>query len=377
MTAVAATRPQVAASSVARDRLSLVAVWAATRFFVLASAAAIQVVGISPKSWQPGFDRHPFALLMRWDSHWYRAIASSGYLMLPHHHSDTAFFPLFPLLLRGAAALGLSMDAFGLVVSNLAFLGALLLVHELARGWVDEATAWRATALLAIFPFSLVFSMVYPESLGLLALCGAALAAQRGRWGLATVTAFAAGLTRPEAVVYAIPLAAAAFAQRERLKGARGGLAAAAVAAAPAGALTFILYLWQTTGDLGAWQASEQTWGRPGGVAGPWSAVVGLFQYPSLWIWRDAVMCGVYLYGLRLARRAGVPRAWLAAGAAVVLLPLLTGSFESIARYGLLVPAAFVGFASALDTRKRRLVALGACLTVGFAALVALTLAAP
>jgi hypothetical protein len=39
------------------------------------------------------------------------------------------------------------------------------------------------------------------------------------------------------------------------------------------------------------------------------------------------------------------PRAWLAAGLAVVALPLFSGTFTSIGRFGLLAPAVFWGLA--------------------------------
>lgn len=376
MSAVAAAPRAVAVPATRRHR-QLVAVWAVSRLYVIGAAVAIQALGIAIRPWQPGLLRHPFALLVRWDSHWYRTIASSGYLMLPGHHSDPAFFPLYPLLLHLAGLAGIHDNAAGLVISNLSLLGALLLFYELASGWLDETTALRAMTLLAVFPFSFVFSMVYPESVALLALCGAALAARQGRWGIATLAAFAAGLARPEAVVYSLPLAAEALRQRRELRGVRAGLAGAAAAAAPLGTATFVLYLWQVTGSASAWQASEQTWGRPGGLDAPWHAVTALFERPTPWLWRDAGASVVYLIGLWLAHRAGVPRAWVAAGAAVILLPVLTGSFESIGRYGLLAPAAFVGFASALRPRRAWTAAVTSSLLLGFGALVTLTAAAP
>jgi hypothetical protein len=41
----------------------------------------------------------------------------------------------------------------------------------------------------------------------------------------------------------------------------------------------------------------------------------------------------------------GTPPAWLAAGAAVVVLPIFTGAFDSIGRFGLLAPPLFWGLA--------------------------------
>jgi hypothetical protein len=48
----------------------------------------------------------------------------------------------------------------------------------------------------------------------------------------------------------------------------------------------------------------------------------------------------------------GTPPAWLAAGAAVVVLPIFTGAFDSIGRFGLLAPPLFWGLAGL--TRSKR-----------------------
>jgi len=42
----------------------------------------------------------------------------------------------------------------------------------------------------------------------------------------------------------------------------------------------------------------------------------------------------------------GAPRAWLASGVAIVVLPLFSGSFTSIGRFGLLAPPVYWGLAS-------------------------------
>ena len=48
---------------------------------------------------------------------------------------------------------------------------------------------------------------------------------------------------------------------------------------------------------------------------------------------------------LAAARRAGTPLPWLAGAAAVIVLPLFSGSFESIGRFGLLALPVFWGLA--------------------------------
>jgi hypothetical protein len=72
---------------------------------------------------------------------------------------------------------------------------------------------------------------------------------------------------------------------------------------------------------------------------------------------RDVAAFFLYLGLLVAARRVGTPVAWLAAGAAVVILPVFTGAFDSIGRFGLLAPALFWGLAGLTkEPRRDRLV---------------------
>ena len=81
--------------------------WALSRALVLGSALAVQVVGWPRSDWYPSALDKPFALLGAWDGRWYRMVAESGYFVIPQEQSDTAFYPLFPLLLHAFGSLGL------------------------------------------------------------------------------------------------------------------------------------------------------------------------------------------------------------------------------------------------------------------------------
>jgi Gpi18-like mannosyltransferase len=76
------------------------------------------VSGFLPKSgWE---------LFSHWDGKWYTQIANLGYSYANdgQQHS-VAFYPLFPLLIRGLMTLGMRADAAGVLINSLAFLGAL------------------------------------------------------------------------------------------------------------------------------------------------------------------------------------------------------------------------------------------------------------
>lgn len=341
---------------------------------------AVVVHHVGPEGWTRLVSHaHTLGPLEAWDARWYRMVASSGYLLVPGRQSDPAFFPLFPVLMRGGHALGLGYTTAGLVLSNVGFLGALLAFHALTRTLFGEGMARRSVAYLAVFPFGFAFSMVYPESIVLALIALAALAGLRRRWGWAVVCAAAAALARPEGLFVALPLAVLAWEQRHTLSPRARGLALGAVLAPVAAIGSFSLYLWSVLGDPMVWSRAQRAWGRAFSPLGAVHAVEGLgraFAHDA-WVTRDVVAVVLYLVLLAAAARAGVGWPWLLFGLAVVVLPLFSGSFDSVDRFGLLAPAAFWGLAAlGRDPRANRLI-LGLSLPLLAAAIVVLPLRFP
>jgi len=329
-----------------RERAWIVVWWSAGRALVLAVALVVDAVG--PRGYLAHDERsHVFGLLASWDGRWYRLVAEHGYLLVPERQSDPAFFPLYPMLLRAAHGLGLSYASTGLLLSNVVLLVALFAFYALGTEVVGAMVARRATVYVAIFPAGYVFSMSYPESFVLAAMSLAALAALRGRWGLAAACASAGALARPEGAFVALPLLAIALdGQRHRSPHERG-LAFGAALAPFAVLASFPLYLGFVLHDPFAWSKAESRWGRhfsPIGFVDAFDRLPAAFDH-SAWVLRDLGALAGYLLLLWLARRSSVPLAWRLAGLAVVALPVFSGSFDSIARFGLLVPAVFWGLA--------------------------------
>jgi len=135
----------------------------------------------------------------RWDSSWYKGIAETGYSarsLNAQGQRNTVFFPLYPLTMRLLSLI--IPDAFlsGMIISNVAFLIALIVLYQLIRRRYDAGTAGRSVVLLAVYPFSFFFSAVYTESLFLLTVVCAFYFGERRRWVLAGLSAAAAGATR-------------------------------------------------------------------------------------------------------------------------------------------------------------------------------------
>ena len=109
-----------------------------------------------------------------WDAGWYISIARDGYdvsaqAAVQHNY---AFFPLLPLLMRLLVGAGHPPSDYGLAgtaISHLAFLGALIVLYRLTVAvFRDRDMARRTVWIVAVSPWSFVFSLAYTESLFLL-----------------------------------------------------------------------------------------------------------------------------------------------------------------------------------------------------------------
>jgi hypothetical protein len=200
------------------------------------------------------------APLARWDAVWYLRIADSGYAEEP---ARTAFFPLYPLLVRGAGELGGGSPAARLVIAYLialaAFLGGLVLLHRLTTLELGRPLAAPTLLLLAVFPAAVYFGAPYPESLFLLASVGAFYAARTGRWGGAVAALAAASATRSAGILLLVPLAMLWWSQEPRRR--RPGQAAW-LGLAFAGVGGYALYLGLAQGDALGFLDTQEAWYR-------------------------------------------------------------------------------------------------------------------
>jgi len=244
------------------------------------------------------------------------------------------------------------------------FLVGVIAFYKLGCCVVGEMTALRAAGFLAITPMAFVFSMSYPESLLLALGVLGLLAAYNGRWLMAAGLAALAALTRPEALMLAIPLAAIAWSQRDRLDASGRGRAAAAVLAAPAALACFPLYLGWALGDPQAWGKAQMMWGRVFRVDGPLRAISrlpGLLQLHPLLV-RDLLLLASYTGLLAVAARSRVGWPWIVSGALMLSLPLFSGTVESEGRLGLLALPVYWGAGSLRLSRSAEAVVRGGCL---------------
>src|SRR5256886_17651792 len=92
----------------------------------------------------------------------------------------TLFRSVYPLLMRwGGALLGGHPLLAGTVISLAAFAGAIALLYRMAVLELGEEKAWPVLLLVSTYPFALVYSVVYTESLFLVLTGGGVYAMPR------------------------------------------------------------------------------------------------------------------------------------------------------------------------------------------------------
>ena len=212
------------------------------------------------------------APLARWDSVWYLRIADSGY---GESTARAAFFPLYPLLVRGlGTTLGGSPGALlvaAYAISLAAFLAALVLLHRLAELELGRRLARPTLVLLAVFPAAVYFGAPYSESLFLLLAVGAFYAARTSRWAWAGACAGFASASRSAGLLLLLPLALIWWSSRPRRT-----RDAAWLALAPLGIAAYAAWLGLVQGDALRFLDVQEAWSRELSVplAGAWDGLV-------------------------------------------------------------------------------------------------------
>jgi Gpi18-like mannosyltransferase len=142
--------------------------------------------------------------LLRWDSEWYKIIASEGYKYDgdPGLTQTVVFYPLYPSLSRLVSEV-LRIDVVDamLLVANLAAAAAVLLLFKLVRERFGDRTALLTVAMITFFPSSIFLSAGYTESLALLLMVSFFLAVARERLLAAAMFAGLAVATRSSGIV--------------------------------------------------------------------------------------------------------------------------------------------------------------------------------
>jgi hypothetical protein len=310
-----------------------------------------------------------FGVWARWDAVWFLRIAEQGY------HTEEgapAFFPLYPLLIRGLGVVTGGPLVAGVLISTVASGVAFYLLHRLTTHEAGADAARRAVLYVAVAPMAVFLAAVYSEALFLALAVGALWAARRHAWWAAGAYAGLATATRSAGVLLLVPLA---LMWVEHRGGWRRALApgAAFLALVPSGLLAYAAYLWVSFGNPLEFGAAQDVWLRrlTTPVHGLYdalaAAVAGVRQLaaggnePVYWTRSVSEPVRIAAFNLELlavlvALGLGVwlcfrtlPRAYGWYALAVVVMPLLTPGralpLLSLPRFGLVVFPVFMALA--------------------------------
>jgi len=204
-----------------------------------------------------------FDTFAQWDSQWFLHIARHGY----DSKQASAFFPLFPLVVRGVSEVVRSDVAAAVLVSLAAGTVAVVVLHKLARPLLGERGAMDAVLLVALYPIAFVFTAAYSDGLFLALAAGAFLAATQQRPLLAGVLGGLACGTRLIGLAL-LPSLIVLLWNRRRL------LALAPLILLPAAVGAYALYLDHQVGDAWAFVHVQGVfWHRHVHSGGPFSGL--------------------------------------------------------------------------------------------------------
>ena len=314
----------------------------------------------------------------RWDAGFYTSIATYGYDWQNDGapSADMAFLPVYPLAVRATSGLNLQTGCAlspylstcttigGLIVSNVALFGALILLFDLVRRRFDRPAAWRAVLLLLVSPISIFLSGVYTEALFIFWVALVFWLIDRDLFGLALIPATLAVLTRSVGVaLYPMLLyiawktfraSPASMILQPRLRGVLYALGAHVPLSVFAG---YIVYMGVVVDDVGAYfSVYENTWGRQAGNI--FEAFTRYFSGESVALigwglsWFDLVMTLIYLVLTVFTFRLDM--GWGLFALFALLIPIASGTLVGMPRFGAVILPFYIVLARAMDEKRMR-----------------------
>jgi hypothetical protein len=243
-----------------------------------------------------------------WDAPHYLDLARYGYESTGERADWLVFYPLYPWLTRLAGAPFDDYLIGAFLVTTIASFVAVVLLYRLVRLDHDAATAGYAVWFFCIFPTAYILHIGYTESLFMVLVLGAFLAARAGSWPLVALLGALACLTRVNGLLLLPALAIEPLLVLWRTR--RFDPRWLWLAAIPLGFAGYLLLNYRVTGDPFAFLAiTRERWYKS--FAPPWVGVGSMLSSASwrppfeVWtvVWQQALFLVIGV--------AGAIAAWL------------------------------------------------------------------
>ena len=301
--------------------------------------------------------------MLQWDAEWYFKIATEGYRYNgdPTVQQTVVFYPLYPMLARGLAAItGLTPAHALLVVANLAGLSAIVALFKLVREEFGDQLALTAIALLSFFPTSVLLSAGYTEPLELLLIILFFLVLKEKRYLLAALFAGLAVADRSTGIVLLPVLVWEMWRNRDQKPFL--ALLLPCVLLATSGLWLFMLYLWSAFGDPLIFSAGQTAFHTETTMTARIIAALTLQPFTTMILndwnpWGQDSWFTLLFIVLIVVGWFRLRSSWTLFAAGVLLLPYLTLSggpagFVSMGRFNLVSFPLFVVLADLILRTK-------------------------
>ena len=292
----------------------------------------------------------------RHDSGWYQKIALNGYpadpkdLGEPYVQTEWAFFPLYPLLIRATMSVGFSDPVLAMeVLSWPLMILAVIGFAGLSRRLLSERTAHFALLLFVCFPFSIFLHVHYSEALFLSLLFASFNAIHDRRSVVASFLLAALVLVRPSGLFMLPPALLFHMERSGHLFSDPRHYHRSLWIAIPAvicfSAYTFFQF--QMTGDPFAFSSAQAGWGRR--LSWPWES---FFSSGDIATQIESIYT-ILLIPFAIFLLKDQPRSFQLLVLINILMPLLSGSVDSMTRFTLVMFPLFLGLAEKIGSWKR------------------------
>lgn len=135
----------------------------------------------------------------------YLDIAENGYTATGENAINLVFYPLFPYLMRAVGLLTGSLPVAGMLISQVGYAAASILLYELILLDGDQRNAWDGVMLMAFYPFSMFGMGVFSEGLFLCLTIGCLYAIRKANYIAAGLLGFLSALTRTQGMLLLFP----------------------------------------------------------------------------------------------------------------------------------------------------------------------------
>jgi hypothetical protein len=316
-------------------------IWAVSRMYVVFGILLGRKVGFLPTGQEGRFplESRWWESILRWDAGWYISIVTNGYSYAPDGNQHSiAFFPLYPLLVKFLTFFfGPHVAPLGLIVSNMFFLAAILLLFRYTEKYHPDVDPQFVVFLAAFHPFGFFYSSMYTESLFLCLAIFAFLMFKEQRFSMSALGLSLLCITRLPGVFVAATLGLAylfsqvLICEKGRLHLNCKRLVSFVVwsGISASGLLAFILYQYFRFGQWNAFIRAHEAWQRH---IGDYHGLLGQFDWElySLMNSLPALLILGTSIALSLVKGYRVYAPW---GFLLVFVPALTGNLTSMQRY--------------------------------------------